>query len=130
MKPCPKESRRKKKPPVDWSGFAFPKRRVRKSGSDYKREREAVFARDGRRCVLPDCGSTCRVNMGHIKGRGRGGSDTRGNMVAMCDFCNDAMESGHLRATFDGTTPVKVERRKNPMHEWVTVYERRFYATI
>jgi hypothetical protein len=123
MRPCPKTKKRKQ-PPVDWNGFAFPKSRVRKTGAAYQQEKDAVFARDGRRCIFPDCRSFCRVNMGHIKGRGRGGSDVKENMVPMCDFCNDAQESGHARYEFDGTTPIKVERRANPEHPWTITYER------
>lgn len=83
-----------------------------------------MFARDGHFCRLPDCRRSYRLHMGHIKGRGRGGSDTRDNMVVMCDFCNGAMESGHLKVTWDGVIPVKIERRENPEHAWTVTYWR------
>jgi hypothetical protein len=109
---------------VDWSYAAYPKTRTRLKGAAYQKLKAEVFERDGAMCRLQDCRLPYRVNLGHIKGKGRGGSDTPDNTVPMCDFCNDAMETGHLRITWDGITPVKIERRINPEHSWKTTYQK------
>ena len=109
---------------IDWTGFQYPKTRIRLVGAAYQKLKYEVFDRDGAMCRLQDCRSTYRVNLGHIKGKGRGGSDTIDNCVPLCDVCNDAMETGHLKVEWDGVTPIKIQRRQNPEHEWVTTYER------
>lgn len=58
--------------------------------------REAVFARDGYRCVY--CGGVYPVELlsvDHVQPRVRGGDRSGGNLVTACEGCNVA--KGHRR---------------------------------
>lgn len=50
--------------------------------------REAVYDRDGNRCVK--CGTTKKLTLDHIVPRSKGGSNKPDNLQTMCRPCNNA----------------------------------------
>jgi len=61
--------------------------------------KEAVLARDGRRCR--SCGSTERLKAHHKHFRSRGGPTAPDNLFAACDPCHEALHDGLLYAEGD-----------------------------
>jgi 5-methylcytosine-specific restriction endonuclease McrA len=112
---------KRKRPPVDWFGFAAPKvGRVILVGGAYDALRKQVFGRDDWRCVI--CGSRENLELGHIIGRWNVRRDTPGNTACMCRVCNRGLEDGTLWVErWDGTRPAVVWARSNPEHQWVRV---------
>lgn len=59
-------------------------------------QREAIFARDGHRCVY--CGAefpVAQLTVDHVQPRARGGDGSGGNLVTACGPCN--VRKGHRR---------------------------------
>lgn len=52
--------------------------------------REAVFERDGWRCV--ECGARRGLDAHHAQARSAGGSDELANLVSLCRRCHDLVQ--------------------------------------
>lgn len=59
----------------------------RMGGSDKRRRRETVLARDGHMCVR--CGATNDLTLDHIVPVVRGGSHGIANLQTLCASCNE-----------------------------------------
>jgi 5-methylcytosine-specific restriction endonuclease McrA len=82
--------------------------------SNYAAVCREVDARDGDRCRV--CGALALTpHHHHIVFRSRGGKDTPSNLIAVCDFCHDAIHQQRIRVT--GTaTDLRIEYR--PAQGW------------
>ena len=70
-----------------------------------KRRSDAVYNRDGWRCMAPGCTSRSNLEDHHVIYRSRGGSDGLSNRVCICRFYHKMGEHGHL-ASCRGTAPL------------------------
>lgn len=64
-------------------------KRRRNQASNYTKRpevREAIFSRDGYRCVL--CGATDGLTVDHVISVYRGGTDDHSNLQTLCNRCN------------------------------------------
>lgn len=64
------------------------------------REKAAVRARDGNVCRWPGCGERTRLECAHLRAKSLGGSNTRDNMVRLCEVHHRgavSLHSGDLR---------------------------------
>jgi len=112
MKPDPKPQRRKKKP-VDWTGFAFPKTSIRLSPYEYAKLKQKVHRLDGYRCINPDCQENYgrgELQMHHTIPRSVQRLDTEENCSSICPICHHLVEIKKLYLDFDKLIK---ERRKN-----------------
>jgi 5-methylcytosine-specific restriction endonuclease McrA len=65
--------------------------------SDAKRMwRNAIFERDGHRCVY--CGCDRNLTIDHVRPRSRGGATNAENCATACRSCNQAKGSMHVEA--------------------------------
>lgn len=60
-----------------------------------KRERKAIYRREGYRCAL--CDSTRYLQIHHYVPRGRGGTDSPHNLIALCSDCHALAHGTRLR---------------------------------
>ena len=89
---------------MDYTGFAFPKGRIRLEGEPLTMLRLECVTRDRGRCVecrvrvsddLPDW-HPLKYHMAHIKSRGAGGEDVIGNVKTLCGGCHRKEHQGKL----------------------------------
>ena len=66
-----------------------------------KKERQAIYRRDGFRCAL--CDSTKYLQLHHVIARGCGGTDHPHNLVTLCSDCHAAAHGLMLREWPDVT---------------------------
>ncbi|MBW2178793.1 MAG: HNH endonuclease [Deltaproteobacteria bacterium] len=110
MKPDPKNKHKKKKP-VDWTGFAYPKLAVKLSPYEYSKLKQRVHALDGWHCVNPNCSEIYRrseLHFHHIVPRGRLRLDISENGVTLCPACHRLVEDKILCLNF----PEIIKNRK------------------
>ena len=76
-----------------------------------KKDRKAIYARDGYRCAL--CDSTKYIQIHHYLTRGAGGTNHPHNLITLCADCHALAHGMNLRdlADFDG--PGDPERAVN-----------------
>lgn len=97
--PHPKKPKKKKRPLVDWTGFAVPKNQpIRKTGRDYTLFRQELCARAMGKCESCDQpaplkykGGFNKFKCGHVSHtihRSRGGDDTLENCRWECADCH------------------------------------------
>ncbi len=98
---------RKTKPPVDWTGFAYPKTApVRLKGKAYTEFKISIFERDGYRCRNPKCYEFGTpedhgvLTVHHDKARSQGGEDTPGNCYTFCVWCHSLIELREITFEF------------------------------
>jgi hypothetical protein len=58
--------------------------------------RDAIYVRDGWRCMAPGCTSRRNLEDHHVLYRSRGGDDGRTNLVTLCRFHHQQGEHGEL----------------------------------
>jgi hypothetical protein len=71
-------------------------------GAPAESVRQAVFDRDGRKCL--ECGSTEGLSLDHIKPRAKGGSHAEDNLRTLCGPCNSKKRDRELRADVGPTS--------------------------
>lgn len=64
-----------------------------------KAVKEAVFLRDGGRCVF--CGSLQGAPVAHIVRRSQGGLGVETNIITLCPACHRALDEGEKRAELE-----------------------------
>ncbi len=76
--------------------------------------RKMALARDGYRCMNPECGKIHALTVHHIHPRGLGGGNNLENLVTLCESCHQELcarckRPEHLRSQgiSAGDTPVK-----------------------
>ncbi len=72
-----------------------------------KRASDAVYVRDGWRCMAPGCTSRRNLEDHHVTYRSAGGSDAQSNRVCVCRFHHRMGEHGDL-ARCRGTAPLGI----------------------
>ena len=70
-----------------------------------RRAAEAIYVRDGWRCMAPGCSSRKNLEEHHIVYRSQGGGNGRANRVCLCRFHHQAGEHGGL-ARVRGEAPL------------------------
>ena len=66
---------------------SYPKRpRLKLDAEHYKALRNEVLARDGWRCQ--SCGSTCNLQLHHLRPRSKLGDDALENLISLCHACH------------------------------------------
>jgi 5-methylcytosine-specific restriction endonuclease McrA len=76
--------------------------RLRLSADSYRKLRAEVLQRDGWRCQT--CGSRDRLQVHHIRSRGRLGDDTDENLITLCADCHSDIHRGWPVNDGPGTT--------------------------
>jgi hypothetical protein len=80
--------------------------------------RQAVFERDGHRCIA--CHATRRLHAHHVVFRSHGGPTRLDNLATLCAKCHGLLHEGFLViAVVDGKLEVR-DARHRPLHEWRT----------
>jgi len=114
IRPHPKPERRKKKP-VDWTGFAVPKRSVKLSPYEYTKLKQEVHRMDGWRCINPDCNENYgrgELHIHHIIPRSAIRLDVVENAATICPICHHYVEIKQLILDFPKL--IEERRRKKP----------------
>lgn len=82
-------------------------------------KREAIFARDGYRCVF--CGEAFpaeELSVDHLQARSRGGDRSTGNLVTACRGCNARKGRQRLSAFLAGDPVAYANFRRLAVHAW------------
>ena len=77
------------------SGFQPRQPRLRLDPDSYRKLRAEVLQRDGWRCQT--CGSSDRLQVHHIRSRGRLGDDTDENLITLCADCHGSIHRKYLK---------------------------------
>src|SRR5206468_3657643 len=72
-----------------------------------RRAADAVYARDGWRCMAPGCTSRRNLEDHHVRYRSRGGKNGLENRICLCRFHHQQGEHGRL-ASCRGVAPLKI----------------------
>ena len=72
-----------------------------------KKERRAIYRRDGYRCAL--CDSTRYLQIHHHVPRGQGGTDSPHNLITLCSDCHALAHGTNLRDLVDVTQEAIVQ---------------------
>ncbi len=110
--PNPKPQRRKKQP-VDWTGFAVPKVSVKLSPHEYQKLKQKIHRLDGYRCINPDCRENYgkgELQLHHIVKRSQLRLDIPGNAASICPICHHLVEIKQLYLDFPKL--IKERRKK------------------
>ena len=93
-----------------------------------KRANDAIYRRDGWRCMAPGCTSRRNLEEHHVRYRSRGGSDDESNRVALCRFHHQQGEHGGAMRV-RGTAPLGLVWRLGPAGSgaWYR-NEKRYFA--
>jgi len=76
---------------------AWNSRKGRSSSWIRVERRQAIYARDGGRCVYCRCDPWRGLTLDHVKPRNKGGSNESRNLVTCCYGCNSKRQHGSLR---------------------------------
>ena len=76
--------------------------RLRLNPNSYRKLHTEVLQRDGWRCQY--CGSSSRLQVHHIRSRGRLGDDTDENLITLCADCHSDIHRGCAVNDGSGTT--------------------------
>lgn len=76
-----------------------------------KAVKEAVFVRDGGRCIF--CGSARGEPVAHVVRRSQGGLGVETNIITLCHECHRALDEGARRAELEECV-VGYMKRKYP----------------
>jgi 5-methylcytosine-specific restriction endonuclease McrA len=68
--------------------------RLRLDPDSYRKLRIEVLERDGWRCQY--CGSSDRLEVHHLRSRGRRGDDTGENLITLCADCHSDIHQKRL----------------------------------
>jgi 5-methylcytosine-specific restriction endonuclease McrA len=97
-------------PPVDWSGFAVPKRANRLSAAQYRKFKRWVHEVDSWLCtVCRMCNDPAGLQIHHAKSRGAGGGDTLDNCFTVCFSCHRKIEDHEIKVDWkkiNGRRPI------------------------